>query len=150
MRAFRVRNLLLTLVVLAGVPGVFPALAADCGPPAPASCSGTVMYPWVSPSGGEVINTAAGNGTFGYAIVPADPRSWAGKRFALSYPSDTADLDVYFYTADPAWDFSAGVHEAPGQAESGQIPANAQRAFVMISYTTPTESAIPFTFTVSA
>jgi hypothetical protein len=114
-------------------------------------CSGAVSYPWIAPGSAEVLNSVAGNGTFGYSIDPGTVAAWAGKTFRLTYASTTADLDVYFYVpsnADAPWDFTTGVKEGPGRAEQGSIPSGTQRALVMISYTTPTESAIPFTFTV--
>jgi hypothetical protein len=115
-------------------------------------CAGTVAHAWIAPGSAEVLNSVAGNGTFGYSLDPGSVAAWQGKTFRLSSANTSADLDVYFYipsNASDPWDFTTGVREGPGRPEHGSVPAGAQHALVMISYTTPTEADVPFTFTVS-
>lgn len=115
------------------------------------ACSGTVAYPWITPGGGEVLNSALGaNGTFGFTIDPGSVAAWRDRSFRLVPSDPAADLDVYFYIpATNRWDFEAGVHEGPGKPEQGAIPEGTQRAFVALSYTTPSASPVPFTYTVT-
>jgi hypothetical protein len=123
---------------------------AKADPTCAIGCSGTIQNAWIAPSSGELLNSAAGNGTFGYTVDPGTIAAWAGKSFRLTYPSTTADLDIYFYVPsrdDDKWDFT-GVNEGPGRPEQGYIPAGTQRAFVVIAVTTANETAVPFTLTV--
>ncbi|MCA1832003.1 MAG: hypothetical protein ABR548_13675 [Actinomycetota bacterium] len=146
---------------LMGCLGIFAFLGGPV--PAHATCQstfeGSVKVAFVSPVSDYTIDAIAppAKGTFGFAIPVPPGCSWEGKKFTLTYPDMnpkslvvtevyTTDLDVYFFLANNTW---TGEYTADGPEKDVEIHDTVRKAYVMISFTTPTAHDVPFTFTVT-